>query len=86
MAPDAGSPSFGGQKEGEGTKGYAVEGLEDAALRDGHNPEPDVPDAPARDDDTVADDDAVGTTGAGREVTVEHDDPAGTTAADEEEQ
>ena len=40
MTPDAGSASLGGPKEGEGTGGYSAD---DLPLRDGHNPEPDLP-------------------------------------------
>ncbi|MFU8947871.1 hypothetical protein ACLRGF_14195 [Mycetocola zhadangensis] len=42
MTPDAGSANMGGPKEGEGTKGNSPD---DSPLRDGHNPEPDVPSA-----------------------------------------
>ncbi|PWC06624.1 hypothetical protein [Mycetocola zhujimingii] len=41
MSPNAGGANFGGPKENEGTKGYSAD---DRPLRDGHNPEPDLPD------------------------------------------
>ncbi|MCP2032639.1 hypothetical protein L1277_002749 [Okibacterium sp. HSC-33S16] len=42
MSPDAGSANFGGPKEREGMKGNSAD---DIPLRDGHNPEPDMPTA-----------------------------------------
>lgn len=57
MSPDAGSANFGGRKEREGTKGYAAD---DLPLRDGHNPEPDVPDPQEAIEEAIEESDETG--------------------------